>query len=39
MGAHLASHVIASLVLFDGFAAGGALLGVGHDPCDVLALI
>jgi len=31
--------VIASLVLFDGAFAFGALLCVGHDPGDVLALI
>jgi hypothetical protein len=36
--AALASHVIATLVLFDGFLAVGTLLGVGHDPGNVLAL-
>lgn len=36
--ASLASHVIATLVLFDGFLTVGALLGVGHDPGNVLAL-
>jgi hypothetical protein len=32
-----ASHVVAALVLFDGFAAVGTLLCVGEDPPDVFA--
>lgn len=39
ISAQLASHVITALVFFYWFATRRALLGVGHDPSDILALV
>ena len=39
VSAHLASHVVASLVLLDRLLTGRTSLGVGQDPGDVLTLI